>query len=97
MFTRLLLAAGDGAALAETDEGVQPLCSVWPVSALPLLEQALAGGAHPAIWRTLERIGARSVHFEQPLDFTNVNTREDLALLAGRLEHEARGGADAPS
>ena len=34
LFTRLSTAAGSGAAMAETADGVQPLCAVWPVSAL---------------------------------------------------------------
>jgi len=97
LFSRLLLAAGEGAALAETEGGPQPLCSVWPLSALPLLEQALSGGAHPPIWRTLARIGATPVRFRKTVAFTNVNTREDLAALAGRLDQEGRprhpGGA----
>jgi molybdenum cofactor guanylyltransferase len=92
LYTRLLGAAGAGAAMADTADGRQPLCSVWPVSALPLVEQSLADGKHPPLWLTLERIGAVPVRFAQPLDFTNVNTREDLAAVAGRLEHTARPG-----
>ena len=34
LFARLTAAAGTGAAMAETSEGHQPLCAVWPVSAL---------------------------------------------------------------
>jgi molybdopterin-guanine dinucleotide biosynthesis protein A len=88
LFARLLAAAGEGAALADTEDGQQPLCSVWPVGALPVLEQALAGGAHPPIWLTLARLGAIPVRFRESLAFTNVNTREDLAMLAARLERE---------
>jgi len=74
-----LLAGGDGAAMAETRDGRQPLCALWPVTALPAVREALAGGAHPPTWQMLERIGARKVVFEEPAAFANVNTREDLA------------------
>jgi molybdopterin-guanine dinucleotide biosynthesis protein A len=82
LFARLLAAAGSGAALAVTDEGRQPLCAVWPVSALAAVELALQGGAHPATWRLLESVGAVAVHFDRAAAFANVNTREDLASVA---------------
>jgi molybdopterin-guanine dinucleotide biosynthesis protein A len=88
LFARLIAAAGTGAAMAETSEGHQPLCAVWPVSALGKLTEALADGAHPATWLMLESIGAIRVRFPQPEAFTNVNTRADLAAIAGRLEQE---------
>jgi molybdenum cofactor guanylyltransferase len=85
LYVRLAVAAGDGAAMAMTLEGRQPLCAIWPVSALPMVTAALADGAHPATWRMLEQAGAVAVHFEQPQAFANLNTREDLARLeAGR-------------
>jgi molybdopterin-guanine dinucleotide biosynthesis protein A len=84
LFVRLLEAAGEGAALAVTAEGRQPLCAVWPVAALGELERRLAGGAHPPTWRALLELGAREVLFEPPEAFANVNTREDLAALAAR-------------
>ena len=74
--------------MAETSEGHQPLCAVWPVSALGKLTEALADGAHPATWLMLESIGAIRVRFPRPEAFTNVNTRADLAAIAGRLEQE---------
>ena len=88
LFVRLIAAAGAGAAMAETSDGRQPLCAVWPVSALATLVAALASGAHPPTWRVLESIGARRVHFDRAEEFTNLNTRADLAALAERL---ARG------
>jgi molybdopterin-guanine dinucleotide biosynthesis protein A len=84
LFVRLLEAAGEGAALAVTAEGRQPLCAVWPVSALGELERRLAGGAHPPTWRALQALGACEALFEPPEAFANVNTREDLAALAAR-------------
>lgn len=84
-------AAAGGAALAETAEGRQPLCAIWPVGALPVLEDALAGGAHPATWRMLEQVGAVKVRFEPADRFANLNTREDLARFEALLR-----GAGAP-
>jgi len=85
VFVRLLQEAHGAAALAETKDGLQPLCSVWPTTALDLLSAALAGGKHPAIWRQLEALGARRVRFDPASAFTNVNTREDLAAIAARV------------
>ena len=80
-------APSGGAAMAETRDGRQPLCAVWPVTALPAVREALAGGAHPPTWQMLERIGARKVFFDAPEAFANINTRDDLAAV------EAHGGA----
>jgi molybdopterin-guanine dinucleotide biosynthesis protein A len=85
LYTRLIAAAGAGAALAETADGPQPLCAVWPVSALARVGEALAGGTHPPMWKVLESLGAVRVPFEDSAAFANINTPEDLALLADRL------------
>lgn len=85
LFARLSAAAGSGAAMAETADGVQPLCAVWPVSALADVVRALAGGAHPPTWRMLEGIGAQRVRFPDAAAFANLNTRADLAALEVRL------------
>ncbi len=84
LFPRLVAAAeeGEGAAMAATADGDQPLCAVWPVSALPRVTEALLGGRHPPTWRLLEQLGARRVHFSTAAAFANVNTREDLATLS---------------
>ena len=82
LFPRLIEAAGEGAAMAQTGQGRQPLCSLWPVSALPQVVQALAGGNHPPTWRLLEQLGARAVHFNAPECFQNINTPADLAALS---------------
>ena len=82
-------AANSGAAIAETSDGRrQSLCSVWPVSALPKVTAGLAGGAHPPTWLMLETIGATPVHVQSAEAFANINTRADLAAIAGRLEKE---------
>jgi molybdenum cofactor guanylyltransferase len=89
LFVRLIVAAGTGAALAETSDGRQPLCAVWPVSALSAVVDALAGGAHPPTWRMLESIGAQRVHFDDSQAFANLNTRADLAAIAARVAQGA--------
>lgn len=85
LFVRLIEAAGPGAAMAQTADGHQPLCAVWPVSALPQVTAALAGQAHPPTWRLLESLGAVRVQFADAGAFANVNTREDLAAVARRI------------
>jgi len=78
LYVRLVEHADGGPAMAETRDGRQPLCAVWPVTSLPDVRDALRGGAHPPTWQMLERIGARKVFFDSPEAFVNVNTREDL-------------------
>lgn len=84
LYARLLESAGDGAAMAETSEGLQPLCALWPVAALQRVRDALTGGAHPPTWRLLESLGARKVWFDAAEAFANVNTPDDLASLQSR-------------
>ncbi|HEV2700243.1 MAG TPA: molybdenum cofactor guanylyltransferase [Steroidobacteraceae bacterium] len=83
LFARLIAAAGSGAALAETAEGAQPLCALWPVSALVQVTEALQGGNHPPTWRLLQSLGAMRVRFSDARAFANINTRADLAAIAG--------------
>ena len=84
LFARLIDGAAGGAAMAETADGRQPLCAVWPVAALPTLREVLEGGAHPATWAVLERLGARKVRFDPPEAFADINTREDLAAVEAK-------------
>ena len=87
LYVRLLERSEGGAAMAETRDGPQPLCALWPITALPAVREALASGAHPPTWQMLERLGARKVSFDRPEAFANVNTREDL----GAVQAQARG------
>lgn len=87
LYVRLLEQAQGGAAMAETRDGRQPLCAIWPVTSLPDVQGALRDGAHPPTWQMLERIGARKVMFDAAEAFANVNTREDLAAV----QAQARG------
>ena len=84
LYVRMLERAEGGAAMAETTDGRQPLCALWPVAALPVVREALAGGAHPPTWQVLERLGARKVSFERPETFANINTTSDLAAVAAQ-------------
>ena len=84
LFPRLIDHAEGGAAMAETLEGRQPLCAVWPVAALPSVSAALQGGAHPPTWQVLESLGAKKVRFDAPEAFANLNTRGDLAAVEAR-------------
>jgi molybdopterin-guanine dinucleotide biosynthesis protein A len=91
LYPRLIAAAGEGgAAAAETVDGVQPLCAVWPVSALHRVEAAIAGGAHPPVRRLLEELGAARVRFDDAAAFANLNTREDLARIAASHPQAAK-------
>ena len=90
LYVRLLEHAGDGPAMAETRDGRQPLCAIWPVTSLRSVQEALRDGAHPPTWQTLERIGARKVFFDTPEAFANVNTREDLAAAQARARTAGR-------
>ncbi len=85
LFERLVEGAGQGAAMAETADGHQPLCAVWPVSALPSVTEALSGGQHPATWSLLAKLGAQRVYFSRAEAFANINTPGDLAALSSRL------------
>jgi molybdopterin-guanine dinucleotide biosynthesis protein A len=84
LYVRLLEQAEGGAAMAETSDGRQPLCALWPITALPAIREALVDGAHPPTWQVLERVGARKVLFDPPEAFANINTRDELAAVAAR-------------
>lgn len=75
-----LSAALDGhlIAFAASADGIQPLCSVWKVAALGLLNQAMADGAHPPVRQFAGMPGAVTVRFDDASAFANVNRREDL-------------------
>jgi molybdopterin-guanine dinucleotide biosynthesis protein A len=88
LFDRLLRSAGEGAAVAETADGRQPLCSVWPVAALPAVTAALASGAHPPTWHVLDGLGAARVAFADATAFANINTRADLDAVVARFGYQ---------
>lgn len=90
LFARLIHGAKGGAAMAETADGSQPLCALWPVAALPLVSKVLEGGAHPPTWQVLEQLGARKVRFDPPDAFANINTREELAAIEAKWSRNHR-------
>jgi molybdopterin-guanine dinucleotide biosynthesis protein A len=86
LYARLAAAAGgEGAALALSADGPQPLCSIWPVTALDAVNAALAEGRHPPTWRVLESIGARRLQVMDEDAFANLNTRADLQAIEARF------------
>ncbi len=93
LFARLIESAKGGAAMAETSEGPQPLCALWPIEALPLVKEVLDGGAHPPTWQVLEQLGARKIRFDPPEAFANINTREDLAAVEAKRSSNHRVGS----
>jgi len=79
-YRRLMRAIEEGApaAVGETDAGLEPLVSVWPVAGgRRLLETALADRTHPAIRTVLYAMGAAPVRLEG-YDGRNVNAPDDL-------------------
>lgn len=86
LYPRLHDALGDAPAIvAESADGLHPLCGIWrPQAHLPLTA-LMAGGRHPAVREALAEIGARVLAFPDPAAFANINTREDLARLEAQL------------
>ncbi len=81
------LQAARGSALvatARTPDGLQPLCSVWDLAALPAVAAALAHGAHPPVHAVLRSLDAREVDFASAEAFANINTPDDLAAAHKR-------------
>lgn len=83
MVARLAAAMNErsGATAARTADGLQPLCTLWRVEALPTVRRLTAGGVHPAVREVLVAVGYAEVRFEDAGAFRNVNTPKDLALL----------------
>jgi len=102
LFARLVKAARSGPVMAETSQGHESLCAVWPVSALEAVTRALTIGAYPTTWLLLQHLRAIRIPFSFPEKFVHVRTREDLSNIARLLELEAferardRRGADSP-
>jgi molybdopterin-guanine dinucleotide biosynthesis protein A len=71
---------GAGARVAVSDDGMAPLCALWPVpAALRLIAETLAAGRHPPVRRVLEDLRADEVKFPDPRAFDNLNTPHDYA------------------
>jgi len=70
---------GDGARVAVSPAGIEPLCALWPVAALDLIDETLSAGRHPPIRRVLEQLRMAAVEFADPAAFANLNTPADYA------------------
>jgi molybdenum cofactor guanylyltransferase len=79
---RLLAGRSAGGAVVRTADGVQPLCTLWPVTALAILERL---PSHPPIRRLLHELGAAEIDFERAADFDNLNTPEAFAAAEARV------------
>lgn len=82
-YARLLAAIEERpAAFAAAGDDDHPLCAIWRCDQRAALDNALAGGRHPAVRSVLRSIGARRVKFGDTGAFANANTARDLADLA---------------
>lgn len=81
--------SGAKIACAETDDGLQPLVSVWRSNIAPWLRSEMSGG-HPSVRNVLANAGFERVKFNDADVFLNVNTPEDLqraeAILRARRQ-----------
>jgi molybdopterin-guanine dinucleotide biosynthesis protein A len=75
---------GGRPAVARTLGGLQPLCALWPISALAAVTAALSGGDHPAIKHVLEQLKAELVDFDEADLFDNLNTPKDYQTALHR-------------
>jgi len=78
---------GDGPAIAETEDSLQPTFGYWPLSLYDQLDAHLRMDEGGALRHFAKKIGARQVVFEDAAAFTNINAPEDLA----RLKDEGTG------
>jgi molybdopterin-guanine dinucleotide biosynthesis protein A len=76
--------AGHDAAYAVAAGRPQGLCAAWRTTLAGPLRLRLAGGEHPSIHALMAALGAAPVMFEDAAAFANINTRADLAAMAGR-------------
>lgn len=81
-----LAEAGAELALTKTGAQLQPLFSLWSLSTLPILEEAITAGLYgPKL--ILPQLVTVEVQFsnESLLDFKNINTPSDLSALEIQL------------
>lgn len=81
-----LAEAGAELALCKTGAQLQPLFSLWSLSTLPILEDAIAAGLFgPKL--ILGKLDTVEVQFgnESDLDFRNINTPADLSAMEDQL------------
>lgn len=76
---QLLLAAGDGPAIACTEGRDHAVFGLWPVGLRNDLRAFLASGVKPKVLDFCEKAGAARATFPNAVAFMNLNTAEDLA------------------
>jgi molybdenum cofactor guanylyltransferase len=75
--------SGEGAALVETADGLQPTFAYWPKGALGALEKLMAKGEPGAVRDFAKSIDARIIRFDDASHFFNINTTQDYELISG--------------
>lgn len=90
LVARLAAAAGPGEiALAEGEQGVEPVFGLWPIATLPALLEAARAGEHSLRGAAARAARVRRVRFDaapgEPDPFLNLNRPEDLAGAQARL------------
>lgn len=85
---KLLLAGGDGPAIAVAGGREHPVLCLWPVALRGTLAAFLASGSKPKVLDFCAKVGVGRAEFADDTAFMNVNTPEDLAgaeaLIGGR-------------
>ncbi|MDP3648194.1 MAG: molybdenum cofactor guanylyltransferase MobA [Tabrizicola sp.] len=76
---QLVLAGGDGAAIAGAYGRAHPVFGLWPVEVRSRLAAFLASGAKPKVLDFCAQVAAARADFVDETAFLNVNTPEDLA------------------
>ena len=72
------------ALIANSPDGVQPLCGMYRRSILPLARTHLAQNNH-RLTALLKASHVKHVHFESNIPFTNLNTQEEYKTLLHKL------------
>lgn len=86
---RLLLAAGDGVALASSGGTLHPTFGLWPPRLATPLAAFLTSGAKPRIRDFAQSEGMQPASFPDDGSFANLNTPEDLARADSRFRFKA--------
>lgn len=85
------LAAAGGAAVAESEAGLQPIFGYWPVAALREAEELFARPDGAAMAALADATGARHVRFDKSEAFLNINRPEDLEAAEAFAARTGRG------
>lgn len=86
------LAAKAPIALATTNAGHNPLCSIWSTDLAPIIRERMAF-EHPSIWRLAMELGAIAYPLDHEDMALNVNTPADLDRAATLIEYHWWSGS----